>query len=273
MNKTVFALALASFLVGCGGGGGPTPTEPVAVVPEVISGCATPNTNGQYNGTDYTKRLGNYTLSTNSWGKQFLTGWTDCLTSAALTTNGVTAEFNYDWPDLSPAPNGIKAFTNIIFTPDNGKFNPIQINQLGSLTLNHDVELAGTQKTQTFYNLFADPSPIEHPQIPSLVELGINLHPLNHGGPFNVIDTITVNGNTYWVEHWEDVTGGYRHISIAFESQNKILKASIPLKPFFDYIINRGLLPAEYYLHSIQLGTEVFDGKGTFKVKEFSVTK
>ena len=102
--------------------------------------------------------------------------------------------------------------------------------------------------------------------------MGINLHPLN-GTPANVIDTITVNGNTYWVQSWETTVDGQRLVELAFQSQTPYFKGTISLKPFFDYILDRNILPSSYYLHSIELGMEAFSGKGTFTVNEFNVTK
>lgn len=267
-------------LAGCGGGGSSDNAQQV-VVPETVSGCATKNIPNPWSGEDYTKTIGNYTVSTNTWNKQSLTDWTVCIKSASLTNTGVKSVFDIDWP-LTSGGDAIRSYTNAAYTPDQGfsnphswmgtkALNPISISQVGNMRLSHDVEVNYTGSTQTFYNIMVDPSPTKFMDKPYLVEMGINLHPLSQG-PNNVVGTITVEGHTFWVEYWTSTqNGGY--VGLAFESQNKIFKTSLPLKPFFDYAIQHNLLPSTYYIHSIQLGMEAFSGKGTFTINEFNVTK
>ncbi len=272
-------------LAGCGGGGGGAPvaeSAPVVVLPEVVSGCATKNVPNPWSGNDYTKTLGNYTASTNTWNKQSLLDWTTCIKSASLTTTGIKAVFDIEWP-TTPGSDAVRSYTNVTYTPDAGFSNPhswmgtksldpINIAQIGNATVHHDVEVNYSGYTQTFYSFAVDPSSTKFMDRAPLVEMGINLHPLSNS-PQNLYDTIVVNGNTYWVEFWESSVNGQRLVSLAFVSQNRYFKGSIPLKPFFDYIITRNLLPSTYYLHSMQLGMEAFSGKGTFTVNEFNVTK
>lgn len=268
-------------LAGCGGGGSPAPQA--SVEPEVVSGCGTKNVGNLWSGEDYTKSIGNYTVSTNAWNKQMLTDWTVCIRSASLTQNGIKATFDIEWP-FFVGTDAVRSFTNVTYTPDPGFENPhswfgtkaldpIPITNLSKFVLKHDVSVDYTGYTQTFYLFGIDPSPVKNINYKApLVEMGINLHPLAQS-PDHVIDVITVDGNTYWVQNWERTVDGNRLIELAFQSQNKYFKGTVPLKPFFDYILEKNILPSSYYLHSIELGMEAFSGKGTFTINEFSVTK
>ncbi len=267
-------------------------------LPIVYSGCATAKVNGQPgSGSDFAKIIGDFTVSTNTWGKGFSTGWTDCLTSSSLTSTGVKAQFDWDWPYDPIGPNPVRSYSQIVYTPDQGTgiwkgvscnpspqydcknipgqqgFNPLPITQVGSMTVTHDIEITTTGYNQTFYSFFLDPKNTQFIESsPALVEMCICLHPQARG-PHDVVGTITVSGNIFWVEYWKDIVDGHNYVGIAFESQKEIFKTSIPLKPFFDYIIQNNLLPSNYYIHSIQLGTEAINGKGTFKVNEFHISK
>lgn len=286
MKRLFVSILLTLGLIACGGGGGAATPVVNTVAPTVYSGCA--------NSTDYAKMIGDFTVSTNTWGKGTLTGWTDCLTSASLTATGIIAQFDYEWPNTG---NAVKAYNQIVYTPDPGTgtwkgvtchpspqddcstalgrrgLNPIRIDQVNALTLTHDVSVVDTGYSQTFYTFFLDPRSAQiADNSAALVEMAINLHPLAQG-PHDVVGTITVSGNTFWVEYWTSIVDGHPYVGLAFESQNKFFKGSLPVKPFFDYAIQNNLLPSNYYIHAIELGSEAFYGKGTFKINEFRVTK
>lgn len=282
----LFAAALLSACGGGGGGGGDTVGSAQSSndnqQPVVVSGCATKNIPNPWSGEDYTKSIGDYTVSTNTWNKQMLTEWSVCIQSASLTQNGIKAIFDIDWPFLNTG-DAVRSYTNVTYTPNPGFENPhswfgtkaldpIPITSLSDYIVNHDLKVEYSGYSQTFYSFALDPSSVKFMDRAPLVEMGINLHPLAQT-PDNVIDTITVNGNTYWVQSWESMVGDQRLVSLAFQSQAQIFKASIPLKPFFDYILEKNIFPRNYYLHSIQLGMEAFSGKGAFTINDFSVTK
>ncbi len=278
--KQLLSIILSIALVGCGGGGGDVvQTQPLPVT-VIEKGCATKNVPNPWSGEDYTRTIGDYTASTNTWNKQNLLDWTVCITSASLTEKGIKAEFEIDWPSGGSV---VRSFTNVTYTPNTGFSNPhswmgtkaldpIPITQIGDTRIYHDVAVDYTGYTQTFLRFALDPSSTKFMDRAPLVEMGINLHPLS-AGPRNVVDTIVIDGNTFWVERTNSLVDGQQLIGLAFHGQQQFFKGTVRLKAFFDYILEKQLLPANYHLHSIELGMEATQGKGKFVINEFNVIR
>lgn len=287
-----FLIAATSvLLVACGGGTGestssntpdnlqPQPTTP-PINTIVERGCATKNVPNPWSGNDYTRSIGDYTVSTNTQNKQNLVDWTVCISSASLTEKGIKAEFDIDWPSGGSV---IRSFTNVSYTPNIGFSNPhswmgtkaldpISITQIGDTRISHDLVVDYSGYTQTFLRFALDPSSTKFMDRAPLVEMGINLHPLP-AGPRNVVDTINVDGNTFWVEQTDSIVDGQKLIGLAFHGQQNFFKGTVRLKAFFDYILDKKIFPTTYYLHSIELGMEATQGKGKLIINEFNVKK
>lgn len=58
---------------------------------------------------------------------------------------------------------------------------------------------------------------------------------------------------------------------VQFVAAEPILKGSLPLRPFLDALIQRGILAPDHWLTDIELGNEVTEGRGTVTLRTFSV--
>jgi serralysin len=90
-------------------------------------------------------------------------------------------------------------------------------------------------------------------------------------------DTMTANGYTfdyYFYEHQADGNGpDGTHLYAAFSSQTPIHSSNdFDLTPFMTYLVNHGILTANDYVTTIELGTEVIIGSGQTIVRNYSVT-
>jgi len=203
-----------------------------------------------------------------------MSSFVDCVQGSiigASVQTGVTAQFTWDWgrltgPIWSPG-NGVKAYPQIIYTPAGKPLTPMALADLGPVTMYHDVTPSATGNYNVAYDLFADAQPaIKSAKWPHDAEIMIKVLETWCDGP--VIDTVTIGGNEYNV-----IVNRGDWKFIVFSSAKPLLKGSIHLKEFTDYLVAKGHLPSIYYLSSIEFGTEVVDGAGSSAINSYNVTK
>ncbi len=282
------ALAICILQAACGGGGdsgtaaaqyacciGGCPSTTI-VPPVSFSALSTPMLCATTT-EDQVLILGDYTISTDAWGvfgNDTKASFVDCVQGSiigASVQTGVAVHFTWDFGSRTgpiwSSGNGVKAYPEISYTPAGKPLTPIAFADLGQVTMQHDVTASATGDYNIAYDLFADAQPaIKSAKWPHDAEIMIKFSETWCTGP--VIDTVTIGGNEYHVtvniDNWK---------YIVFSSTKQLLKSSIRLKDFTDYLVAKGQLPSVYYLSSIEFGSEVVDGAGSVAINSFSVTQ
>lgn len=306
-NLVLISLIVA-ILVGCGGGSSPTAAGP-ADKQEVVtdapagsgrlaaparpadSGDTVPNapaapitsvvfkpiTVSSCNLSFAQLPLGDYALNSNPWGKGEIQDSTQCVGGSSVGTvidnvalqTGVTAEFSWDWP-IENASSNIKSYPEILYRPNGKGLKSIPFTEVADLTVHHDVSISATGDYNLTYDIWVDETATTD-HWPHKAEVMIKVDQTWKDTP--VIDTITVDGNQFdvFVQH---VTSGYYNWRLlVFASKTPLLKASIPLKPFIDYLVSNNHLLQSDYISTIEFGAELKRGAGTATINSYSVTR
>jgi hypothetical protein len=229
--------------------------------------CATPV-------QDQLLTLGDYKISTNSWGKGTITNFIDCIQGSTLgeiVQTGVSAIFDWSWPSEN---KGVRAYQEIIYAPLGATMPPIAFSDVGNLTLSHDVEIDAKGDYNLAYDIWVDSTPDLY-QWPHKAEIMLKLSANWKDSPIS--KTLTIDGEAFdlIVKTMKNANGNeWKYIS--FNSKNPILKADIRLSHFIDYLVAESILPSSYYITGIEFGNEVATGatgpKGAV-IKSYKVTR
>jgi hypothetical protein len=89
-------------------------------------------------------------------------------------------------------------------------------------------------------------------------------------------DTIEVDGVKYdafmrLVHGDESGANSNQWSYMAFVAKTSVLKGSLPLKPFIDYLVKQGALNKKDYIANLELGNEVIEGEGVAEIRRFNV--
>ncbi|NMM35923.1 MAG: hypothetical protein HHJ09_00210 [Glaciimonas sp.] len=284
-NLVLTSLAVAA-LVGCGGGGSPTPTgsennhetidahvSPVTSVvfkPVAVSSC---------DKSFALLMLGDYALNSNPWGKDKITDFTQCVSGASVGTvldntaiqTGATAQFRWDWPSENSNAD-IKAYPEILYRPGGKGMTSIPFADVAGLSVTHDVTISATGDYNVTYDIWVD-STATTDHWPHKAEIMIKLQQTWKDAP--VIDTIAVDGNQFEVFEHTVINASYnwKWKVLVFASKTPLLKASIPLKPFIDYLVSKNHLLQTDYISTIEFGAELKRGKGMATINSYSVSR
>lgn len=267
---------LCLLVVSCGGGNEITAlTEGMsAFTPAAFAGCAKPTQSGY----DFIARLGDYTMSTNAWGKDTISNFSLCVkgTTLSATSNGVlqqtgvSGEFAWDFPPQNPS--AVFGYPEFLYMPNGKDFQPLPVSGIGNLTLRHDVNVSASGNFNIAYDLFADPQPRTRLEVwPHSVEIMIFVKPWQPSQ--RSIATLTVNGVVY---DFESIVVPYKNTTfkqLNFLARTTVLKSDLPLRPFIDFLVANGHMPASYYLSSVEFGNELGIGTGKMTINSFSVTR
>jgi hypothetical protein len=247
-----------------------SPITPIAFKPVTVSSCDT--------SSFALLPLGDYALTTNIWDKGTITNFTECVSGSSVGTlindtavqTGVTAKLSWNWPaDASP---NIKAYPEILYRPGGKGLISIPFTDVAGLTVNHDVTISATgdYNYNVAYDIWVD-STATTDHWPHKAEIMIKVQQAWPDAP--VVDTITINGNQYDVVV-HPITSGYSTWKLlVFVSKTPLLKASIPLKPFIDYLVSNKHLLQSDYISTIEFGTELKRDSGIATINSYSVTR
>lgn len=224
--------------------------------------------------------LGDYALKNNPWGQGETKDFTQCVSGSSLGTmidntevqTGVKAEFRWDWPTEN-ASSDIKAYPEILYRPGGKGLTSIPFTEVAGLTVNHDVRLSATGDYNLTYDLWVDSTASSTDRWPHKAEIMIKVQQTWKDDP--LLDTITVDGNQFQVFEHTVVYPSYNWEwkVLVFASKKPLLKASIPLKPFIDYLVAKNYLLQSDHISTIEFGAELKRGKGTATIHSYSVTR
>lgn len=284
-NLVLTSLVVAA-LVRCGGGSSPSttaatgndetvtdatasPISAIAFEPVTVSSC---------DKSSYALLpLGDYALTTNLWGKGEITDFTECVSGSSVGTvinntavqTGVHAEFSWNWP-TDESSSDIKAYPEILYRPGGKGLTSILFTDVAGLTVNHDVNVSATGDYNVAYDIWVD-STATTDHWPHKAEIMIKVQQTWNDAP--LLDTITVDGNQYEVFEHTARTEFNQWDVLVFASKTPLLKASIPLKPFIDYLVLKNYLLQTDHISTIEFGTELKRGAGTATINSYSVTR
>lgn len=256
MKKILFVLGIVSVLAGCGGGG--TADSSTAFRAEYASSCDT--------NSNVLIKTGNYTFTTNPWGKGSMVNFTNCITGNTVAGGGVVGRINWDWVNLH---HGVKSYPEIMYRP-NGQPPNIVINEINSLYTSFNVSVTATGDYNIAYDLWIDSSKqVDH--WPHKAEVMIKAVQTWTDSP--VVDTVTVNGIVFDVvvttsQYQTDTWPLY-----IFQAKVPLYQATLQLKPFFDYLTSRNYLSGTDVISTIEFGSEIMHGTGIVTVNSFEVVR
>ncbi|MGV8894469.1 MAG: GH12 family glycosyl hydrolase domain-containing protein [Burkholderiaceae bacterium] len=277
-KSLVLSSLFVAALAGCGGGSASEPISAVAFKPVTVSSC---------DQLSYAHLpLGDYALKNNPWGQGETKDFTQCVSGSSVGTvidntavqTGAKAEFSWDWPSQNASSN-IKAYPEILYRPGGKGLTSIPFAEVAGLTVNHDVSLAATTTGghNLTYDIWVDSTAsstdTDTDRWPHKAEIMIKVHQTWKDDP--VLDTITVNGNQFQVFEHTVVYPSYnwKWKVLVFASEKSLLKASIPLKPFIDYLVAKNYLLQSDHISTIEFGAELKRGKGTATINSYSVKR
>lgn len=220
---------------------------------------------------------GPYLAENNSWGRQGVVGWTQCMGSATNARGGLSARWTWDWRYQG---DNVKAYPEVVFGHKPGypkSTTPLLPRTLGNiqqLTLDYDVaterEGAGNLAIDMWVTSTPNPVAFDVPTITHEVMIWLEVFgPMYAGG--KQVDKVRINGTQYRVFVGEKFGLGWRYIAFAPNSPMQTT-ARLELRPFFDYLQQKNLIGPNDHLAAVNLGNEIISGTGDTRLHHFAVT-
>ncbi len=225
------------------------------------------------------------TLYNNVWNKHAAQGfqWRQCL-EKSLTAD--LFGWSWEWPTDS---NAIFAYPQVKVgispwdprSPANSGF-PLNGTDVRSLIIEHELEVQGNSEHNVATSIWlTNTHEIGNKPNPSIIiaELMIwNFATPNHMNPGGThIGNVEVENQSWevWVDkNWGDVSGenSNKWVYITFRATTNNLKAKFDVIKFTNYAVEQKILPKDFYIADIELGTEIKSGSGLVWVKQFDVS-
>ena len=257
-------------------------------------GCATPNVSSLLNdGADFVATVGDYTVTTNSWGRSNIPSFKSCVQidpfKVGAENFGISANFSFDWPILWNGVNATKDFSEILWTPNGVKLTPIKIMDVANLTASYEiVTTTNGSYSASIQMMMSSSSSILDPTITYPIDFNIALNTTGPNG-YTPQYSATLNGQLYEVFYFDKpAPDGTPHKSILFslppvpkifvsadslKTYTENLKSDLLLKPFIEFALAKGMLADNTYIHTLELGSEKYFGSGNFYIKSFVVKR
>ncbi len=220
---------------------------------------------------------GSYWVQNNTWGKEKLTGWSQCIGIGDGGPGSITARWIWDWPNSG---TNVKAYPEVIFGQKPGTQSstaalPRKVSDIQSATVAWDIESDHTGSGNTALELWLTdvPGPVADFSAPPVtheimiwLEAYGGMHP---GGAFT--ERVTLDGVDYDVYIGDDFGEGWRYI--AFERVTPQLGiGGLDLVSFLAYLRSKHLVTGNEYVASIELGNEVISGAGQTRLHSYTVS-
>ncbi len=220
---------------------------------------------------------GPYLAENNSWGRQGMVGWSQCMGAAMNTKGGLRARWTWDWKHDG---DNVKAYPEVVFGHKPGfpqsstPLLPRKLGALQQLVVDYDVvterEGAGNMAIDMWLTNSPTPTNFAAPPITHEVMIWLEAYgPMYTGG--QQVDKVRINGTLYRVFVGEKFGLGWRYVAFAPNSPMKTA-ASVDLMPFFEYLKGKNLITVEEHLSAVNLGNEIISGSGDTRLNHFAVT-
>jgi hypothetical protein len=221
---------------------------------------------------------GGYVLNNNPWGKEAITGFSQCVFAASSSNR---YGWLWRWPASNPSGQ-VRAYPELMagrspWPPVNtGHGLPAPISSNISLTFNLDLE---AEPTGT-YN-FAPEVWLTSAAVPSTTNITHELmfwFARNNMTPAGSrTGSVTIGGVSYdvYINENHDPGAGAGTATgwtyVAFVAATPVISGTIELKPFLDHLAATGRLTGAAYYAVVDFGTELVSGSGSVIVSNFSV--
>ncbi len=160
---------------------------------------------------------------------------------------------------------------------------PLRFSETRSLVIAHELEILGDSELNVVTSIWlTNPTEIDgNPDPFSIIaELKIwNFTTQDHMNPGGShIDDVEIEGERWgvWVEknnrRYVSGTNSNRWVYVAFRAENLSLKANFDAVKFMNYAIKQKIIPQEFNINNVELGTEIMSGSGLAWVKKYSVS-
>ncbi len=221
--------------------------------------------------------VGQYLAENNSWGRDGVVGWHQCMGAAANGRGGISAHWTWDWRHQG---DNVKAYPEVVFGHKPGypksttPLLPRALGKVQQLTLDYEVatEREGTGNLAIDIWVTSTPTPTEFnvPTITHEVMIWLEVYgPMYAGG--QQVDTVRINGTAYRVFVGEQFGLGWRYVAFAPNSPMQ-MATRMDLLPFFNYLRHKNLIGPNDHLAAINLGNEIIAGAGDTRLNHFSVS-
>jgi hypothetical protein len=234
----------------------------------------------------YSEITPNGTLYNNVWNKHAAQklSWSQCLEK-----NSSSGLYGWSWVWPTKKNNAIYAYPQIKLgtspwapTPNLYPEFPLDHSLINSLVIEHELDIQSNGEHNVATSLWlTNTKEIGNTPNPSaiLAELMIWSYATpNHMNPAGThTESFEIGSQTWevWVDkNWSDTSGvnNNKWVYITFRAKNPSLKAKFDLIDFIDYVVEHQILPNNFYIADIELGTEIMSGSGLLWVKQFNVT-
>jgi hypothetical protein len=226
-------------------------------------------------------RSGPYIYENNQWGRAKARGaFTQCLLQRGENGKAATG-WQWDWPGFDPT---VFAYPEIIYgwKPWSGGQStdarlPMTISAIRRMSLRFDLDLAASGAWDIAPEIWlvtpgAGGTKRNPGAITTEVMFWMDKAEMQPAG--TVIDSVSVAGATYdlWkLPHMGDRGDGTGWAYFAFESRTPQQAATIDIKAFLAFLVDRSHVSASDQVASIEFGTEVAGGKGTAWVRDYAI--
>jgi len=252
----------------------PTPASAAASTPAATSTGPQIELNCEESSVTY---AGAYLAENNSWGRQGVVGWTQCMGAATNARGGISAHWNWNWRQQG---DNVKAYPEVVFGHKPGypksttTLLPRKLAKIQTLVLDYDVQTeregTGNMAIDMWLTNTVTPASFAAPPITHEIMIWLEVFgPMYPGG--QQVDKVRINGTMYRVFVGEKFGLGWRYLAFVPNSPMQTM-GSIDLMPFFVYLKGKKLITTEEFLSTVNFGNELISGSGETKLNRFAVT-
>ena len=233
----------------------------------------------------YSEHTPNGILYNNVWNKNSANTfqWSQCLEKSLST--GLVG-WSWTWPTKS---NVIFSYPQIKLgtspwapQPKSGSEFPLEITNLRSLLVEHELETQGNSEHNVATTLWlTNTKDIGENPNPDVIIAELMIWSFATPAHMNPAGTYTGDFEAenqrweVWVEkNWSDASGANNNkwTYITFRAKNKSLTSKFDVIHLTNYAIEKNILPRKFYISDIELGTEIMSGSGLVWIKQFKVS-
>lgn len=211
-----------------------------------------------------------YLLDNNVWGKENISNYRQCIW-ADTASDPLTAGWSWSWGESGDRKK-VKAYPEIHYGWDwDKKFTtpklPLKINKINKLQVTYDVTTSAEGLYNLAFDLWLTKAPFPTRENLSR-EVMIWVDGTQHSPGTKPIKKVSIDGNEYelFINHdWNKWT------YFAFIKVVPQPRGTLNVHAFLSFLEDEGYLSPNESLVEVEIGNEVWAGKGQTVVKNFSV--
>ena len=225
--------------------------------------------------------VGDYRYSNNVWNRQDTTDYEQCILRRTLPGGKVEYGWRWRWPERE---GRVKAYPEVVYgrkpwsRVSTTSELPKQIGAVERLEVDYEAYLTAEGR----YNLAFDfwitrDNPPSESGISHEIMIWMD-HDSRPAAPQFYIGPVRLDGALWdlyvWPDRvWRNSEGETRYVAdfIAFVRHEDQYIGSVNTLTFFQYMVDKGYVPAHHYFTAIELGNEARSGTGELWLKKFEV--